>query len=78
MESFVQDVRYGVRLLWKQRGFSAVALMTLALGTGATTAIFCVVDAALIRPLPYAHPEQLVRVGPALSRLRRGDCTIAR
>lgn len=63
MESFVQDVRYGVRLLWKQRGFSAVALLTLALGTGATTAIFCVVDAALIRPLPYANPEQLVRVG---------------
>jgi predicted permease len=65
MESFVQDVRYGVRLLWKQRGFSTVALITLALGTGATTAIFCVVDAALIRPLPYAHPEQLVRVGLA-------------
>jgi putative ABC transport system permease protein len=62
MESFMQDVRYGVRLLWKQRGFSTVALITLALGTGATTAIFCVVDAALIRPLPYAHPAQLVRV----------------
>jgi predicted permease len=63
MESFIQDVRYGVRLLWKQRGFSAVALLTLALGTGVTTALFCVVDAALIRPLPYAKPEQLVRVG---------------
>jgi putative ABC transport system permease protein len=75
MESFVQDVRYGVRLLWKQRGFSAVALMTLALGTGATTAIFCVVDAALIRPLPYAHPEQLVRVG--LVAFSRPDVTTA-
>jgi predicted permease len=63
MESIVQDARYGVRLLWKQRGFSAVALITLALGIGATTALFCVVDAALIRPLPYANPEQLVRVG---------------
>jgi putative ABC transport system permease protein len=63
MESVIQDVRFGVRLLVKQRGFSLVALATLALGIGATTAIFCVVDAALIRPLPYAHPEQLIRVG---------------
>jgi predicted permease len=62
MESVMQDVRYAVRLLWKQRGFSAVALTTLALGIGATTAIFCVVDAALIRPLPYEKPEQLFRI----------------
>jgi predicted permease len=75
MESFLQDVRYGVRLLGKQRGFSAVALVTLALGTGATTALFCVVDAALIRPLPYAHPEQLVRVG--LAPFSRPDVTTA-
>jgi len=75
MESFVQDARYGMRLLWKQRGFSAVALLTLALGTGATTAIFCVVDAALIRPLPYDKPEQLVRVG--LVAFSRPDVTTA-
>ena len=75
MESFIQDVRYGVRLLWKQKGFSTVALITLALGTGATTALFCVVDAALIRPLPYAHPEQLVRVG--LVDFSRPDTTRA-
>jgi hypothetical protein len=62
MESFLQDARYGVRLLWKQRAFSLVALTTLALGIGASTALFCVIDAALIRPLPYAKPEQLVRV----------------
>jgi predicted permease len=62
MESIVQDVRFGIRLLIKQRGFSFVALTTLALGIGATTAIFCVVDAALIRPLPYDKPEQLVRL----------------
>lgn len=61
MESFVQDVRYAVRLLVKQRAFSAVALTTLALGIGATTAIFCVADAALVRPLPYDKPEQLFR-----------------
>src|SRR5579862_1169033 len=67
MESLRQDVRYAVRLLWSQRGFTAIALLTLALGTGATTALFCVIDAALIRPLPYPKPEQLVRI--SLSRL---------
>ncbi len=63
MESVIQDVKFGVRLLWKQRGFSSVALATLALGIGATTAIFCVADAALIRPLPYDKPEQLFLLG---------------
>jgi putative ABC transport system permease protein len=62
VESVLQDIRFGVRLLLKQRGFSLVALLTLALGIGATTALFCVIDAALIRPLPYPHPEQLVRL----------------
>lgn len=72
MESLIQDVRFAVRLLWKQRGYTAVALTTLALGIGATTAIFCVADAALIRPLPYDKPEQLVRVGlPSLSQPER-------
>jgi predicted permease len=62
METIVQDVRYGVRLLWKQPGFSAVTLITLALSIGATTALFSVIDAALLRPLPYPHPEELVTV----------------
>jgi putative ABC transport system permease protein len=71
MESFIQDIKYGARLLLKQRGFSLVALTTLALGIGATTALFCVVDAALIRPLPYDKPEQLVQV--TLRRAQRPD-----
>jgi predicted permease len=62
MDTILQDVRYGVRLLGKQPGFSAIALITLALGTGTTTALFSVIDAALLRPLPYPHPEQLVSV----------------
>ena len=62
MESLLQDVKYAVRLLVKQRGYSIVALATLTLGIGATTAIFCITDAALIRPLPYDRPEQLVRI----------------
>src|SRR5215467_7919642 len=56
--SIWQDVRYGFRFLRKSRGFAAVAILTLALGIGATTAIFSVVDATLLHPLPYAHPEQ--------------------
>ena len=62
METIWQDVRYSVRLLARQRGFALVAILTLALGIGASTAIFTVIDAAMLRPLPYPHPEQLVRV----------------
>ena len=60
LESVVQDVRYGVRSLIKNPGFAAVAILTLALGIGASTAIFSVVNAVLIRPLPYKNREQLV------------------
>jgi len=73
LETFLQDLRYGARGLIKAPGFAAVAILTLALGIGANTAIFSVVNGVLLNPLPYPHPEQIVSIFTEMPNFKNGS-----
>src|SRR5438270_11159104 len=79
------DLKYALRMLVKSPAFTTIAVLTLTLGIGANTAIFSVVEGALLRPLPFPHAERLVRIFEALddngmrsATLNLSDCTTAR
>src|SRR5215472_14061017 len=64
MQNFLYDLRFAIRQLRNTPGMALLAILTLALGVGANTAIFTVIDSVLLRPLPYAHSARLVFIGP--------------
>src|SRR3954468_4062618 len=73
MDSLIQDCRFAWRGLVRSPGFAAVAIATLALGVGANSAIFTVVNAVVMRPLPYAHADRLVRITADFTGLTAAD-----
>src|SRR5512140_304208 len=62
MDTFLNELKHTLRSLWKMPGFSIAAIVVLALGIGANTAIFSIVNGVLLRPLPYENPDQLVQL----------------
>jgi predicted permease len=77
IETLLQDLRYAFRMLLRSPGFSFIAIATMALGIGATTAIYSVIDATLLHPLPYPQPEQLVRIEDDLPGVGAQDVGIS-
>src|SRR5438105_9731148 len=73
IDVLLQDVRFSLRMLRKSPGFAAIVVLTIALGIGATTAIFSVVDATLLKPLPYSHPEELISIESELPGISAHD-----
>ncbi len=77
VENFLFDLRYAFRMLRRSPGFSLIVIATIALGVGATTAIYSVIDATLLHPLPYPHPSELVRIEANLPGVGAHDVGIS-
>src|SRR5271155_2437725 len=77
IENLLFDLRYAVRMLLRSPGFSLIAIATIALGIGATTAIYSVIDATLLHPLPYPNPAELVSVQDDLPGIGAQDAGIS-
>jgi predicted permease len=77
VENLFQDLRFAVRMLLRSPGFSLIVIATMALGVGATTAIYSVIDATLLHPLPYPHPSELVRIEDDLPGVGAEDVSVS-
>ena len=77
VENLFQDLRFAVRMFLRSPGFSLIVIATMALGVGATTAIYSVIDATLLHPLPYPHPSELVRIEANLPGVGAHDVGIS-
>src|SRR5277367_6933055 len=76
-ENFLFDFRYALRMMHRSPGFAFIAIATMALGVGATTAIYSVIDATLLHPLPYPHPSELVRLEDDLPGVGAQDVSVS-
>src|SRR5215475_15337977 len=77
LDNLISDLRFAVRLLLRSPGFSLIAIATMALGIGATTAIYSVIDATLLHPLPFPNPTELVHVQDDLNGVGAHDVGVS-